>query len=193
MIDFFDSIDKLYLIAVDSYHSPFWDQVMYVITNKRTWIPLYIVLIYFIIKQFKKRSIVIIPAIVISVLLSEQLSSSVSKPLTKRLRPCQNNELMAKIHQPCPDCGTCKGSYGFFSAHASTTFALATFLILLYRKRSKWVYTFWLWSGIIAYSRVYLIIHYLFDIVAGALVGVIIAYFLYKLSERIKFAKQQHY
>jgi undecaprenyl-diphosphatase len=75
----------------------------------------------------------------------------------------------------------CGGQYGFASSHASNTFALATFLFLLYR--NKWSKLMLGWAVVVSYSRIYAGVHYPADILVGAILGAlsaIIVYFLYR-------------
>jgi undecaprenyl-diphosphatase len=55
----------------------------------------------------------------------------------------------------------CGGQYGFYSAHASNTFFLATYLSILLKKNLKWFpYVIFVWAIVVAYSRIYLGVHF---------------------------------
>jgi undecaprenyl-diphosphatase len=74
------------------------------------------------------------------------------------------------------------GKFGFFSSHASNNFAVATFLSLLLRNRYKWIVAIAFFSAsLIAFSRLYLGVHYLSDLLSGALWGMLWAYAFFRL------------
>ncbi len=154
---------------------------MLFITGKYEWIPLYAIIIFFIIKQFGWRSITVLLAIALVITLSDQLASGLFKPFFQRLRPCHEPALQALVHLP----GKCGGKYGFASSHASNTFGLAVFLVLLWRNKSPWIYLFLLWAAVVAYSRIYVGVHYPADILVGAILGVIAAKLVFTLWQKL--------
>lgn len=98
-----------------------------------------------------------------------------------RLRPCYTPELENLIRLVKASCG---GQYSFFSGHSSNSFALAC-LFGLYFRRIKWVMpTLFLVASLIAYSRIYIGVHYPLDIICGALAGILIAYLIYTLMNK---------
>jgi undecaprenyl-diphosphatase len=152
-------------------YTPWLDPIMIWITERNSWIPLYVLLVGWLIYRYRKQTIGIILTIVAAVALADQIASSVIKPLTHRLRPCHELALQKLIH-PVLECG---GQYGFVSSHASTTFALATTLWLLLGKQYPWLKWGFLWAAVVSYSRIYVAAHYPLDVLAGAGVGVLSA------------------
>lgn len=170
-------LDEKLTLLINSFHNIFWDDFFFVFTGQLFWLPLAASIIYAIIKTYGKQSIVPLLFIFLLILAADQISSSLIKPLFERLRPSHNPELVDLIHNVH---GYKGGKYGFVSSHAANSFAFAVFSSLLFRNA---LYTFVIssWACITAYSRVYLGVHYLGDILAGALLGVPIALLLYKL------------
>ena len=113
----------------------------------------------------------------ILILLADQLSSSLLKPLVARLRPTHNPEISDLIHTVR---GYRGGLYGFVSSHAANAFAFAVFTSLVIRNR-YYALTIALWAVLSAYSRIYLGVHYVGDVVCGAILGVLVAIVVYKL------------
>jgi undecaprenyl-diphosphatase len=112
--------------------------------------------------------------------------SKLFKPNVKRLRPSHTKKLEKDIHLLIKKDGTHYkgGTYGYFSSHASTTFCLATFLILLFKRRHKSILLLIIWSVSIGYSRIYLGVHYPLDVITGFLFGFLYAYLGVKLLKR---------
>ena len=119
----------------------------------------------------------ILAFVALIVLCSDQLSSSVIKPLVCRERPTHNVDIQDQIHTVN---GYVGGLYGFVSSHAANSFAIAIFLSLVIK---NWLFSFtiFLWAIINSYTRIYLGVHYFGDVLCGAVVGIIIALILYKL------------
>ena len=141
------------------------------ITERNSWIPMYALLVGWLIYRYRSRAIFLLIIIVAAVAVADQVASSVFKPLTHRLRPCHELSLQKLIH-PVMECG---GQYGFVSSHASTTFALATTLWLLLGKQHPWLRWGFLWAAVVSYSRIYVAAHYPLDVLAGTGVGVLAA------------------
>jgi len=181
MIDILASFDTWLFLLLNGLYFENVDPIMVWISQKFTWIPLYIFLIILIIRKHQLKSMLIIfPFIVLLITLSDQISVHLFKNIFERLRPCHNIELKDLVHLV----GNCGGQYGFLSSHASNTFALATFLILLMRQRT-YLYTLIFWAGIVSYSRIYLGVHYPSDIIAGACLGIIIGGLTWKLLQEV--------
>ncbi len=171
-----DKFDKHLLLAINRVHTPWLDECMIFLTEKFVWIPLYVVIVAMLVKKF--RSKVWLPLIVVALIItaSDQFASGLMKPWIGRLRPCHVPELQSQLHL-VKGCG---GTYGFISSHAANTFALATFLTLVFSLR--WFSAgLFLWCSAVSYSRIYLGAHYPGDIVFGAISGMIISYLFFQL------------
>jgi undecaprenyl-diphosphatase len=149
-----------------------------IVTYKWYSIPMYLLLFYFFQKKLGWRNMgIAILAIAIMIAASDQLAN-VFKNGFERFRPFKEPGLEGLISKV----GHSGGTFGFYSAHASSVFALATFTILLFRKDLRWLTTLTvIWAIIVAYSRVYLGLHYLGDILMGGFMGIILGFLCYKL------------
>ncbi|MDB5272058.1 MAG: phosphoesterase PA-phosphatase related protein [Chitinophagaceae bacterium] len=166
--------DQQALVYLNTHWSADWaDQFMVLVSGTFIWIPFYAMLLYFLIKKFRYNTIWVIAAVVLTIVLCDQLASGVAKPLTQRLRPCHEPSILPLLRM-VTDCG---GEYGFFSSHASNTFGLACFIWLVFGKKRNWSWLF-LWAAVVSYSRIYLGKHYPLDILTGAACGVGVAYLM---------------
>ena len=175
------TIDSDLFLFLNGLHADWMDGVMVLITQMWVWLPLYILLLYWTVKQYGKRCWWIFLAVALVVLCSDQLSAHVCKPLFQRLRPCYNTDLQGLIHLPK---GMAGGQYGFVSSHAANTFAIAAFLTAALRKKYKWMgIALYLWAFISSYSRIYIGYHYPGDILCGAVLGILVGLILWKLFQ----------
>jgi undecaprenyl-diphosphatase len=167
------SADQELFLWLNGLHTPWLDTVMYWITYKYTWIPLYILLIALTVRAegWKKGGLIVI-AVVLAVAAADKITSGFMKPYFLRLRPCHDPSIQVVMHH-VTDCG---GMYGFASSHASTSFALAIAWFSLLRREIPRMALLFLWAAIYAYSRVYVGVHYPLDILVGALVGLLVGY-----------------
>ena len=152
MPDYLHNLDVNLFLFINSLHNNFFDFVMVYASAKLFWIPLYLVLLYLLIKEYRQKTWLILGFVVLLILLSDQLSIHAFKNVFMRLRPCHNEDLQLLIHTVT----SCGGQYGFVSSHAANSFALAFFMGALLSK-FRWI--FWLlysWAFLIIYSRVYL-------------------------------------
>ena len=175
------TIDSDLFLFLNGLHAEWMDGVMVLITQMWVWLPLYLLLIYWTVKQYGKRCWWIFLAVALVVLCSDQLSAHVCKPLFQRLRPCYNADLQGLIHLPK---GMAGGQYGFVSSHAANTFAIAAFLTAALRKNYKWMgIALYLWAFISSYSRIYIGYHYPGDILCGAVLGILVGLTLWKVFQ----------
>ena len=152
----FEALDKL---------MPYW-RSMYL------WIPLYIFFISFLIEKFGKKGWIYLLCLAITIGCSDTISSKLIKKSVERARPChdvsRNLEYMHEMKLLIP----CGSGYSFPSSHATNHFAIATFIILTFVKRKKWLKIGLLaWAFSIALGQVYVGVHYPLDVICGGILG----------------------
>lgn len=172
---FISTLDTSLTLAINSCHSPFFDNFFYIYTQTWTWIPAILVLLVWMWRKWGVRSLYVVAGIALCILLSDQISSSLLKPLVARLRPTHNPEIADLIHIVN---GYRGGRYGFVSSHAANAVTFVTFTALVFRNRYYSILLS-LWAFLTAYSRVYLGVHYVSDVVCGALVGILVGVGVY--------------
>ncbi len=169
MIEFLEQIDFSLLKWINSHNYPALDQLMWYISGKYTAIPLYLFLLYLLIKAKGKTWWRYAIAIGVLIALCDQSSVHLFKDVFQRYRPCHHSEIQDWIHLVNNKCG---GKYGFVSSHAANVFGLVTFLfIALKNKLGKNISFLFFWACLVAYSRVYLGVHYPSDVLGGAILG----------------------
>ncbi|MBT3209390.1 MAG: phosphatase PAP2 family protein [Bacteroidetes bacterium] len=179
-INFWDT--KLFLV-LNSFHSPLWDDIMWWISATYTWIPLYLFVLFFIFKEKKWKGFFTLFALILMIVLADQISVHLFKEVFERLRPCHNPDISEIVHIVKNKCG---GKYGFVSSHAANTFSFALFSAIFFRKL---YYTILIiaWASIVSYSRIYLGVHYPGDVVGGAILGLLLGFlvfYIYNFFER---------
>ena len=171
---------NLFLYLNNLGDTPF-DQFWMMISATWIWVPLYVILCYLLYKNFKLKSLLyILLFIAIGVTVSDQVSG-IFKYGVARLRPCHDPSLQNVMRIV-----KCGGQYGFYSAHASNTFFLASYLSFLLKDKLKWFpYAIFVWAAVVAYSRIYLGVHFPVDILVGAFVGTLLGGLFAMLAKKV--------
>jgi len=151
------------------------------ITNHNHWILLYILVVTSLLWKGGKKGRFCVLLLFITISLSDQISSSLIKEAVGRIRPCH---VLSDINLLVP----CGGGKSFPSSHAVNNFSAALVLSYFYREY-KWI--FFSIATLMAFSRVYVGVHYPFDVICGAIIGLLISFsiiLLYKwFSKKVKF------
>ena len=157
------NIDKsIFSFFNSTISNPIFDVFFPIITNQDIWtIPILIGVIILSIKG-GKRGKISSAILVIAIIIADYSSAQILKPFFQRLRP--SHELIDGIRLLVPK----GGKYGFVSSHAANIFAAATVLSYFYIKYKKLFFTI---AVLVAFSRVYVGVHYPADIFFGSLLG----------------------
>jgi undecaprenyl-diphosphatase len=167
--------DKDLFLYLNGMHNPFWDYVMTLFTLTPTWLLFYLVILVILTKRYGRKSVLVYISIILLILLADQISGLL-KHATMRLRPSNDPEVSALAHVFFRK----GGLYGFVSAHSANAFSFATFSALLFRNLRYAIFIF-VWALMIAYTRIYLGVHYPGDILGGILLGILVGWGIYKL------------
>ena len=167
--------DKSAFFYLNSFHNDLMDHVMTLFTFTPTWLLFYGVVLYLMIRKYGRKSIPVIVSLVLIILLADQISG-LFKHSVMRLRP-SNDPAVAPLAHIFYNTG---GLYGFVSAHAANAFSFATFSALLFRSRGYAIFIF-PWACVIAFTRIYLGVHYPGDILGGMLLGILVGWGVFKL------------
>ncbi|HOU51265.1 MAG TPA: phosphatase PAP2 family protein [Smithella sp.] len=181
-IDIIKKWDQEFFLFLNGLHNGFFDGFMFAFSQKIVWVLFIISIIYVLIRFSKRNAVWLILALILCVVLADQIASGIIKDTVQRLRPSRDPSLSSLVHSVN---GYTGGKYGFVSSHVANTFAFALLSSLLFR-RMIYTVTVFLWAAVIAYSRIYLGVHYPLDILGGIFVGIIAALFCYWLLKRYK-------
>jgi len=182
IIDAINLWDQNWFLFLNGFHAPFFDGCMVAISEKLTWVPLYIAVLYIVIKHWKLDALWAILALILCIVIADQVSSSVIKHMVQRPRPTHADDLQGLVHIVN---GYKGGKYGFVSSHAANAFGFALLSSQLFRQKAYTIAIF-AWAILTAYSRIYLGVHYPLDILGGIIVGLSAAIFCFWMLRKYR-------
>ncbi|EEI89820.1 PAP2 family protein [Sphingobacterium spiritivorum ATCC 33300] len=184
MIQQLIEIDQAIFLAINQgLSNPFFDWLLPILRNPYTWAPLYLFLVIFFIKTYGKMGVLIVVFTLANFGISDAVSSHLIKKTVKRVRPCNDIEFKEEVNIRV----RCGSGFSFTSSHATNHFAMAFFWIVLFRR--KWKHTLWLaitWATLISVSQIYVGVHYPFDVLCGALLGICIGLLTGNLFKKLR-------
>lgn len=140
-------------------HNAFFNTVFSFLSLQGNWIALWAIAVFILffteIRQDKRFLIYFMLSAITTVVIVDV----VMKNVIRRNRPWVAQRLTET---------TCPRTYSFPSTHAAGSFAGATILVAFDKKRAKFYY---LTAFLISFSRIYLLCHYFFDVLAGGIIG----------------------
>lgn len=179
-----EAIDNFGIQVFFGSSSAFLDQIALMLTNVYMWIPMFITLFILIVKNNDnmQQILVILGCIALCVFLASGTANLLVKPLVERVRPCNDlhykylAQIAGNIHEK---------DFSFFSSHAASTTAVATFFVLLVRS-SMLSITLYCWALINMWTRLYLGQHFLTDVIVGMVWGIIAACVAYAICHKLQ-------
>ena len=188
LIDKLLPYERSLFFSINGSDSIILDNIMWSYTGVLTWLPMIVFILYVAFRNQKLREgLLVLGALALVILLSDQISSSFFKPLFKRYRPTHHPDYMNMVDIVRDYRG---GQYGFISGHTTNSFGLAVFFSLLFK--NKYVSGFiFLWAVLNSYSRIYIGVHFISDVLGGMLVGSLVGLLVYELYVwiRVKYFK----
>ncbi|MEI8134431.1 MAG: phosphatase PAP2 family protein [bacterium] len=180
------SLDLEILYFINVTLSAAWlDGVMIYATNVQHWVPVYCLLLVFLIAKFRMKGLRMVTALLILVGVSDLVTNRVLKEAVARPRPC------AVIHDSTSNLSWLRtpdgvrGGFSFPSSHSVNNFAAVIFFIVIFPKNRK-LYWLFLPAFIVALSRPYLGLHYPSDMLGGIVIGTAMGYIFAILYKRIE-------
>lgn len=170
-------LDKELTLLINGLNTPVLDAFFYAATSTLLWLPLFATILWMIFRRQGGRGLMTVIVIALLIAIADQLTSGLMKPLFERLRPTHDGVMQYLVHTVN---GYRGGLYGFASSHAANTFALATFLVLVVRRWSLSL-SMVAWALINSYGRVYQGVHFLGDVLVGAVIGIAAGRLIYEM------------
>lgn len=169
--------ERNFFLMLNGSNSEFLDRIMYVYSGKALWIPVAVLIaIVLLYKRGWKECLFIVIALALVITLCDQFASGVCKPIFTRFRPTHHPEFKDYVETVF---GYRGGRFGFISSHAANAFGFATFMVYMF-KNALFSWVIYIWATITAYSRIYLGVHFISDIVPGIIAGIVFGYIVYR-------------
>lgn len=189
LIDRLDALDRAAFLALNGLHAPALDDLMWHMSELQLWTPLYLFFLYLLQQRWGWRGLAIaVPVITLMIIATDSGSVMLFKNTVQRLRPSHVHELQAHIHLLYAPDGTLYrgGTFGFVSSHASNHFGIAAFMMGVLGRRPVWAMAgLLLWAALIAYSRIYMGVHYPGDVLVGGAYGFLVGMLAVRFFRRL--------
>lgn len=189
-LDLLSAIDKNIFLFLNSKNSPVCDNIMVWASKMYLWIPLYIVIIFVILKFFWKRQYFLLNVALIStfiitlVVINYVVYPPIFDESIHRVRPCFNPDLIATVHTVGEES---VDVFDFFVQNACFGFALSTFLFFALPVKYNWLkYLIIAWAFLLSYSRIYLGMHYPLNVFTAIITGVFTGFIIYNFYRYLK-------
>jgi len=188
MIESIQFLDEQCVLWINGLNNHNLDEFMWWVSARITWVPVYLILIAILFRFFNvKQAFMVIGLIALAVIASDLISVYGFKQVFMRLRPSHNSNLEPKLHFYLQKNGELYkgGDFGFVSSHAANFAAIGTVFWLKLKDKIRFLgaYTIVL-NLLVRYSRMYLGVHYLTDVIVGAMVGFSVAFLLCFFSKK---------
>ena len=171
-------LERDLFFALSGSDSVVLDNIMWTLSGRFVWIPLFLFIIFILFyKTPRKIGILVTLFLILVFVASDQVSSSLFKPLFERFRPTHHPDFMNQVDILN---GYRGGRFGFISGHATNSFGLAVFLSLIFKYRYITIITLF-WATLNSYTRIYLGVHFVSDIIGGIIIGSLLAVIIYSL------------
>ncbi|MFN8699044.1 MAG: phosphatase PAP2 family protein [Flavobacteriales bacterium] len=184
-------LDEQLFLWLNGIHAPWMDRVMWLFSTRWFWIPVYALLLFRLYRRHGIRQFGwIVLAIVACVIVNDQMASGVFKEWIQRPRPTYTEGIQELVHTvTSPDGQEYRGGrYGFYSSHTANLFGIAILYLMLMKPNSRWaVVVIYTWVSLVAYSRIYLGVHFPLDILMGMAMGTFFGWLVYQVYARVAF------
>lgn len=159
--------------------NPIFDFLCPLFRNKMTWVPFYLIGAVACVYFYKKIGIAIIVSSILLIAATDQ-SSNFLKKLIQKQRPCATEmSVVLRVKK-------CSQSFAMPSAHAANHIALAVFLSGVLPLQKRWKTILIGWAFFIAFSQIYVGLHFPSDIVGGLFLGTVWGCIFYWLFNKQK-------
>ena len=167
-------LDQELFLYLNSFYNDFFDTIMLMVTRKETWVPFYLIIVFFLVKNYRSKSVFILIFLALTIFASDQISVLI-KETVQRLRPVHEPAIEHLVHNVLRK----GGLHGFVSSHAANSFAILIFTAKIFKNRSYFLLLLF-WAVILSYSRIYSGVHYPLDVLGGAVLGWFFGVVFYK-------------
>lgn len=168
-MELFIGLDQKLFLFLNQFHHESLNAPMVILSSETIWIPFLLFMLYTLYKNLSRQQFYLaLLFLSFAFILSDSTASYILKNLTQRFRPCRDELIKPLIYTFGQKCG---GKYGFVSSHAANAFTLMLFwwkTLPLKKSDYKWL---WIFPALVAYSRLYLGVHYPADLIVGSLIG----------------------
>lgn len=154
--------------------NPFFDAVMPFLRTSLNWAPLYLFVLVLVLQNFRTKGLWWILFFILTIALTDLSGTYIFKHNIERLRPCRDPEFASHVRMLLKNCA---GGFSFISNHAANHFGMAAFFYVTFRPiAGRWARAGFFWAAAIAYSQVYVGVHYPLDVLAGGILGIILGF-----------------